>query len=339
MPASWAATNAVVLNGAITSTVQVTQRDGFVRYSGGGTGYTSLAVTGTALLGATNGIATSAGVNVGVSNFATLDLNGFNQTIASLTLGNFNANSPITGSLALGASTLNLNGDLSIVSTGTGNAVNTITASNSGGTVNFGASPRNLSVADNSAPDDIVISTATIAGAGVTKTGTGTLALNGATVSAPLTVSTGTLQIGTATSVGSATIGSVNFASGTTLRMKAGASNDALTVSDAGGFVNAGTTNLIVNQLGGILANGTYPLINYTGASPGTGTFNLIVGHAAATLSDTAGVISLSVTGNDRVIWDGTNSTAWSTGATGNWKLQSSPITPADFIESDDVIF
>jgi hypothetical protein len=76
---------------------------------------------------------------------------------------------------------------------------------------------------------------------------------------APLTVSTGTVQIGTATTVGSATIGSVNFADATTLRMKAGVASDLLTVTGAGGFVNSGTTNLAVSQSGGLLSQWQLP--------------------------------------------------------------------------------
>ncbi len=80
-------TNALVLNGAISSTVPLSQRDGFVRYNGGGTGYNSLTVTGTAQSGATNGISTAAIVTLGGSAAATLDLNGFNQSLAGLTKG------------------------------------------------------------------------------------------------------------------------------------------------------------------------------------------------------------------------------------------------------------
>lgn len=78
-------TNALLLNGTITSSVGITQRDGFVRYSGGGTGYTSLGITNTAIVGATNGIATTAVLSLGNSGAATLDLNGFNQSLAGIT--------------------------------------------------------------------------------------------------------------------------------------------------------------------------------------------------------------------------------------------------------------
>ena len=332
------ATDALVLGGVITSSIGATQRDGFVRYGGGGTGYTSLLVTGTALVGATNGIATTAAVSLGGSQNATLDLNGFDQSLPSLTLGN--TGNAYTATVTLGARTLSLGGDITSQSGTAQNVSHLISAA--GGGITFGATNRNIAVPNTLPADDLVISGATISGTGgATKTGTGTLALNGATVTAPLTVSNGAIQTGTAGTVGSATVGSVNFANGTTLRMKAGASGDLLTVSNPGGFVNSGTTNLVVNQLGGILPNGTYPLINYSGASPGTGSFNLVIGHATASLIDTAGVsIALSVTGNDRIIWNGSGSNVWAPGlANGNWRLQSNPSTPTDYLESDDVIF
>src|SRR4030095_6780907 len=99
-------------------------------------------------------------------------------------------------------------------------AAHFVTAS-AGGTLNFGATSRNIAVLDNAPPGDPTAGTAAIAGSGgVTKTGAGTLTLNNATVTAPLTIGAGTLATGTAGSVGSATIGSLAFNAGTTLRMK-----------------------------------------------------------------------------------------------------------------------
>jgi autotransporter-associated beta strand protein len=55
-------------------------------YSGGGTGYTSVAVAqDAAMVGANNGIATTASVTLGASAAANLDLNGFNQSLAGVT--------------------------------------------------------------------------------------------------------------------------------------------------------------------------------------------------------------------------------------------------------------
>ncbi len=332
------ATNVLVLNGAITSTIQVTQRDGFVRYAGGGTGYNSFGITGTALLGATNGISTAAVTTVGLSApGSTLDLNGFDQALPSISMGN-NGASTNSGTIALGARTLTLNGDLFSLNSGAVNVTNAVTAT-AGGTINFGASPRNISVPDTNALDDLRITGATLAGSGLTKTGTGTLALNGATFSTPLTVSAGSLQAGTANAVGSASLSGLTFTGTTGLKMKVGAAGDSLTVTGAGGLVASGTTTVTLNQVGGALANGTYNLINYSGTSPGLTGFTLAqVGHSTSTLIDTGTAIALSVTDNAQVIWDGTSTSAWATGVTGNWK-HGVTTAVTDYIESDDVIF
>jgi autotransporter-associated beta strand protein len=76
------------VQGAITSSVLVSLRAGSVMFSGGGTGYNELGVTGTVMAGAVNGIATTASVNLGAYGAAgTLDLNGFNQSLAGITKG------------------------------------------------------------------------------------------------------------------------------------------------------------------------------------------------------------------------------------------------------------
>lgn len=71
----------------VTSTVPVIHRNGTVTYWGGGTGYTGMQVTGTARLGANDGIATTSTVTIGVSGAATLDLAGKNQSLAGIVKG------------------------------------------------------------------------------------------------------------------------------------------------------------------------------------------------------------------------------------------------------------
>lgn len=72
------------VKGTITSSVPVVQRNGSVTYWGGGTGYTAMTVTGTARLGANNGLATTATVTVGGAAAGTLDLAGYNQSLAGI---------------------------------------------------------------------------------------------------------------------------------------------------------------------------------------------------------------------------------------------------------------
>ena len=351
------ATNALVLNGAISSTVALNQRDGFVRYAGGGVGYNSLTVSGTSQVGATNGISTAAAIVLGGSLNATLDLNGFDQTLTGVSLGNATASSTITGSVNLGVRTLTLNGDVTTLNIASGNASHAINAT-AGGALDFGVTPRTFTVVDNLAAEDLSVTGAAINGVGgVTKAGTGTLFLTGVTAAAPLTVTAGTLGLagsttgaltvnggtlatGKVSAPGSFSAGSLSFGSGaTTLRMKIGTGGDLITV---GAFTTGGgTTTVNVSQFGGMLAPSLtpYPLINYTSNATGLAGLTLgTVGHATATLNDNGTSIGLLVTANDRVIWDGTASTAWTTAANGNWKLQST-LAPTDYIESDDVIF
>ena len=321
----------LVLAGVISATVGINQREGRVIYMGGGTGYTSLTVTNTALVGATDGIATSANMVLGGSASATLDLNGFDQTIAGLTLGNSGVT--LAGSVNLGAKTLTVNNDILSVS-GAGVAGAHAINATAGGTLNFGATARNINLSDSQAADDLSINGATINGPTVTKIGAGTLSLTGVNVTGTLALSAGTLSAGKTTAAGGFTAGTLALNGGSILRIKAG--SDLITTTT---LTTAGTTTLNVNQFGGMLAPGTYPLITYTGTSPGLGGFSLNqVGHVTGGLVDTGTAIALNVVSNSQVVWDGTNTTAWATGATGNWKRQSDS-TQTDYFESDDVIF
>jgi autotransporter-associated beta strand protein len=191
-----AAGNALVLSGPITSGVTLVQRDGFVRYGGGGTGYTLLLVTNTAQVGATNGIATTATLNLGPSNPGTLDLNGFDQTLAAVNMG-YNINpTAFPGTINLGARTLTMEGDITTGEQGGTALAHAINAA-AGGTLNAGATSRNLVVNDNPAPDDLVVTNAALAGSGgFIKTGAGTLSLNNTTATGPLFIDQGTLAIG-----------------------------------------------------------------------------------------------------------------------------------------------
>lgn len=74
----------LTISGAITSSVTVTVRLGTTVFSGGGS-YAGMSVNeGTIRLGAVNGIATNAVIDLGTTLATTFDLNGFNQTLAGL---------------------------------------------------------------------------------------------------------------------------------------------------------------------------------------------------------------------------------------------------------------
>ena len=327
-----AASNALVLNGVIDSTVNLTHRDGFIRYGGVGSNYAFLLVTNTALVGATNGISTVATVNLGTSANATLDLNGFDQTLTGVNFGYNTGTTTFTGTLNLGARTLFLNGD--ILTSGQSTAPHVINATTTGA-LNVGGTGRNIIVADTILAEDLIINGAALNGqGGFFKAGEGTVSLNSTTGTAPFFHGAGGLSIGRLGLPGTFSQASLTLDNGTRLFADVGPGGD---LASAGTLTLNGVTNLVINQLGGALAAGTYPFLNYTGASPGLAGFNLLpVGHSTASLIDTGSAIALQVTANSQLTWDGPISNDWSVISNGNWKL---PSGVADYIEGDDVIF
>ncbi len=324
-----AAANALVLSGPISAVSNtVSHRDGFIRYGGGGAGYSSLTVTGTAMVGAANGIPTVASVVLGGSGSATLDLNGFDQSLAGLTLGN--STNAFIGTVNLGARTLTMTGNLSTMAGSA--AVPHVINATAGGTLNVDSVGQNLIVNDTLAPDDLTINTAALNGSGgFFKVGPGTLALNGTTGNAPITIGLGSLSIGRTGIPGTFSCNGLTFSGGTLLRADVGVGGDVATV---GPLAVGGTTNVQLNQVGGLLAPGDYPILNYTGPTPGVAGFSLEpVGHSTSSLVDTGSAIALRVTANKRLVWDGTYSSTWATAGTGNWKTISGvTATEAEYI-------
>ena len=282
------AVNALVLNGQITAGVNLVHREGFVRYGGTGSSYGLLLVTNTALVGATDGICPTATVNLGPSANGALDLNGFDQTLAGLNLG-YNINpSAFIGTVNLGARTLTMAGD--IVTGGSAPAPHVINATT--GALNAGATGRSLVVADSALAEELIVNNAAFTGTGgFFKTGDGTVSLLGTTATAPFSLDAGGLSIGRRGEAGSFSMASLALGNGTRLLVDAGAGGD---LANAGSLTLNGVADLVINQLGGILAPGLYPFLNYTGTSPGLAGFNLLpVGHSTSSLVDTGSAIAL----------------------------------------------
>ena len=139
------------LAGTITSSIPFSQRDGRVMYSGGGTGYNNIVTTGTAIVGANNGIATTAEVRIGGSGPTTLDLNGFNQSLGGVV-------QHATHAATIGNSSTT--SDSVLTTTGTSSYVGTIVDSVSGGTQKVGLavdSGQLTLTGDNSFTGDITV--------------------------------------------------------------------------------------------------------------------------------------------------------------------------------------
>jgi fibronectin-binding autotransporter adhesin len=226
------ATSTLTLSGPISG--NFIQRDGNVVYSGGGA-YTGATITGTAKVGATNGMSTTAVASLGASAAATLDLNGFNQTLAGITksasaatVTNNGGGAAVltldsatdrtfdglisggTGGLSLvkqGSSTLTLN-ENNTYAGGTTISAGTLQIGNGGTTGSLsstGTMVNNAAVVFNRSND--LSYSAAITGSGtLTKLGAGVLTLSGASsYTGVTTVSVGTLKINHASALGGTT--------------------------------------------------------------------------------------------------------------------------------------
>ena len=312
------------------SAIGYSQRDGRVIYAGGGTMTGPANHTSAAIIGANNGYPQGLSPLLGASGNASFDLNGFNQAIAGLNFG-FAAQAH-KGTLSLGASTLTLNGNLTTNGTTPAHEIN----ATSGGTLELGATPRTFTINDSTAANDLTISNATITGAGLIKDGLGNLVLNGVSTAPALTLSAGTLTVGPAVA---------NTLTAPALNIAAGA-NLVLDVASAGDLINGGTVtssgaNLLLTQFGAPLTNGIYPLITYTGTSPGVANFiadTSNMGRALGQLVDTGSAIAFEVQSNDTVYWTGGIDTLWQTGDTQNWKLTSDN-SVTDYLNGDVITF
>ncbi|MFO0807960.1 MAG: autotransporter-associated beta strand repeat-containing protein [Gemmataceae bacterium] len=342
--AGTAAGNELVIGGAINSpnaNQGFSQRAGRIIYIGGGNVTGAMSVTDTAFVGATNGIPVGVIPTLGGSGNATLDLgtNGFDQTLAGLTIGN--ATNAFISTVTLGARTLTLNGDITSVTGTTISATHQITASTGGG-ISFGATNRSFILPDSLAFDDAVMTGGSIFGTGgMTKSGAGTLVLKNVAVVGPLTVSAGTLATApTGTTGGTLTTGALAFgATPTTVRLDVGGPSEVIN----GGTVtttSGGTVSFSLTAVGGsALPNGQYNLITYTGTSPGLANFTIgSFGHATATLVDTGSAIAVNVTGNQKVLWTGAVDGNWDINTTANWKTQVTNAS-TNYVQGDDIVF
>ena len=321
----------LAVTGVITSSVPVVHRLGTVLFSGGGTGYSAFTNSAdTTQIGANNGLATTATVTIGLSAAGSLDLNGFNQSLAGIvkgasyaaTIGNSSttANSilTITGTSSwagviqdvIGSGTMKTGltvagGALTLTAANTYTGATTVTS----GTLALGAANR---LADTSALTvtggtfDLGAFAETVAAVSITG---GTIA-NGTLTGASYDLQNGTVSAilagssitATKTTAGTVTLSGANTYTGLTTisngTLALGAANrladtSALTVT--GGTFDLGTfteTVAAVSITGGTIANGTL-----TGASYDlqAGTVSAILaGSSITAIKTTAGTVILS---------------------------------------------
>lgn len=225
------------------------------------------------------------------------------------------------------------------------------------GALDVGPSGQVITVNDSTAANDLTITAPIIGAGGITKTGLGNLVLNN-TTSGPVAVSAGTLTSsatfvglsmasgttlvpGTLTSAGTITTPTLSLADGTIEVNLGSAGSDAINVTNPGGLTKSGLTTLKVTPNGGFNPASTfYPVINYSGASPGVSGFQVapLPGRLVGNVTDNGSSIGITAT-NDRIIWTGAALNGnWDVNTTANWKKQSDS-SGTNFLSQDDVIF
>lgn len=229
---------------------------------------------------------------------ATLDLNGFNESLLSLNLGGATTTS---GASVTGAGTLTLGGDITYDATN-----NPLGATISANTLALGAT-RAFNVGDSTSTtaDLTVSSIISGTGFGLTKTGAGTLTLSGAnTYSGGTTLNGGTTVINSTSSLGTNTGATINAA---TLEVSTGfTSTRVFTLGDTASAikVDSGQTYSLSNGIigsGALNASGPGTL-QLNGANTYTGATNVTSGTitlgASASLASTALTVSNGATFN-----------------------------------------
>ena len=384
-----ASTGTLTVADPVNSTGNVIWRSGTGIFSGGGS-YLGFFMTGTVKLGANNGLANNATISIGNSGAATLDLAGYNQTVAGIAnIGSSTAlisNSSATNDSSLtttGNSTfggvimngthkllLTVNGGtLTLAGTNTytgGTTINagTLTIGGAGllGNGNYAGAITNAgALVFNSTAVQIL--SGTISGSGSTTVSNGFLYLNG--TAGAVTAATGG-TFGGEGSVGTVTVQSGGYLEGgmggaglltvTNLNLGA-ASGDYETVvvtpnattapvhvmASNGLNVSSDMNSVNINVGGGLLASGTYHLIQYSGSilGAGFGAFQLGTtpgGNYTYSLANNAGSVDLVVVANSDT-WSGAFGSEWSINTIAspkNWVASGSPV---DYADGQPVIF
>jgi len=312
------------LTGSITSSVVASVRGGTVVFSGGGS-YANLQVTGTARLGASNGLATNATVDLGPAGATgNLDLAGYNQSLVGVTrstangavIGNSSTTSDstltLTGSSTFGGVIQNTLGsgtkkvNLTIDGAGqttTLSGANTYTGDT---TIKAGTLKLNTSTTISGSTRIVVgdagststVMDVTAAGFNLdtdqTLGGIGTVLATGQTITASGTIAPGNSP-GTLTIDG----GTLSLNSTSNFIFELGTSSDLITLMNSAtlnlGSGTLGLADFVFSDSGGF-GTGTYTLIG--GASSFTGTLDS---------SDLSGTVlgyssSLSMSGNNLVL-------------------------------------
>ena len=306
------------------------------------TGTSIIAANGTGSGSVMSGAITLNSANLNVRTFsagttAAVTLSGGVTGTGNLTINNLSSGTAATGKVTLSGATINNLGTVTSQGNGpTANEISAVIGLNVAGVVvpNAATTPLKLAAAN-------LYTGPTTIGTG------GTLVLghaNAASNSSGVTIAdTGKLSL--ATTPSTSTVKMLTFSATGTLNFNATASSvTGLTVSTSNGVTNTGAAGSVaINITGSAPANGTYPLITYSGTLQGSGFSAYTLGTTPPgktyALNNAAGVVELVVSDLPAMNWTGVQSTEWSTAVIAgskNWNLGGSPL---DYTDGQAVLF
>ncbi|MCX6920859.1 MAG: autotransporter-associated beta strand repeat-containing protein [Verrucomicrobia bacterium] len=268
---------------------------------------------GTLKLGANNALPARAPVVANGSTQATLDLNGFNQSLNGLILGGASATSTSRAMVSLGASgSLALNGGITYDASG--NPLGATISGSGTSLVDLNGALRNFDVAlsTNAAGQELTVSAKlsdTLTGGGITKSGSGNLVLSGANdYAGTTTVNFGALTVSNALSLGTSGAGT-EVKDGASLQLQGGVtiSSEPLTLSGSGKTGNVGALRSVsgANQFNGPITLAADARINSDAGTLTLGSVSALSGAYVLTLGGASNTRITSSIGTSSLVKDG----------------------------------
>jgi autotransporter-associated beta strand protein len=255
---------------------------------------------GTLTYGVANALpATGVTVNANGTNLtATLNLNGFDGTIGSLTLGGTSQTSTSVAIVQTGAGVLTLGGNVTTNATG-----NPVTAPSISGKLNLGSADRTFTVANGSGSDVDLNVAAVVSGTGVglIKAGDGTMLLGSAnSYTGATTVNNGVLRYGINHAIDSSSVVTVNAnAASTTATLDLNGFNGTVAGLNLGGAGQTASSVVVVQTGTGTLTLAGDVSSDATGdptiAPLISGKLNLGSSNRTFTVADGSSLVDLEV--------------------------------------------
>ena len=178
---------------------------------------------------------------------------------------------------------------------------------------------------------------------GATSVNGGKLHLSGSLASSVTTTSTGNLQGGNTSTIGTAAVPNLTL-NGGGVTGRIGTTGDLVNVT--GSFSVSGPSTITASPNSVLTVGARYKVIDYTGSIGDSGFAGLSLApltnpHISATLYnntvDTS--VDVEIVAYDALVWKGDVSTAWDVETTANWRLTSNAGTSSNFYDFDAVIF